>query len=47
MDSLQSIKQRFGIIGNNIGLNRSYGIKAAKIQIKYIYLNQIEMKNNI
>ena len=23
MDSLQSIKQRFGIIGNNIGLNRS------------------------
>ena len=23
MDSLQSVKQRFGIIGNNIGLNRA------------------------
>ena len=23
MDSLQSTKQRFGIIGNNIGLNRA------------------------
>ena len=23
MDSLQSIKQRFGIIGNNLGLNRA------------------------
>jgi transcriptional regulator with PAS, ATPase and Fis domain len=23
MDSLQSIKQRFGIIGNNTGLNRA------------------------
>ena len=36
MDSLQSIKQRFGIIGNNLGLNRALE-KVSEFQI-LIYL---------
>ena len=42
MDSLQNIKQRFGIIGNNIGLNRALekSLRVAETDISVLVVGE-------